>query len=129
MRAYRYQELLLQSYVGAHADLRFCPHPGCTETVCCAGGRGQTAPVPTVRCGAGHAFCFGCGHDADHRPVLCVFVPRWMKSAREDAGTSQWIKANTRMCPRCQNNIEKNGGCKCVPFPLLFVYALCGRVR
>ena len=65
-----------------------------------------------MRCGKRHAFCFGCGHDADHRPVICAFVPRWMKSAREDAGTSQWIKANTRSCPKCHNNIEKNGGCK-----------------
>ena len=34
------------------------------------------------------------------------------ENTREDAGTSQWIKANTRTCPKCENNIEKNGGCK-----------------
>lgn len=112
----RYKELVLQSYVTANANLRFCPHPSCTETVFCTGGRGQSLlyEVPTVRCSQGHPFCFGCGFDEDHRPVICAFVPKWMKSAREDAGTSQWIRANTRMCPKCQNNIEKNGGCKCV---------------
>ncbi|KAH9914447.1 uncharacterized protein B0H18DRAFT_1087780 [Fomitopsis serialis] len=75
---------------------------GCSETVLCAGGRG---------CGAGHAFCFGCGLDSDHRPIVCKLVEVWLKSAREDAGTSQWIKANTRTCPNCKNSIEKAGGC------------------
>ncbi|KAI0933542.1 hypothetical protein AcV5_005664 [Taiwanofungus camphoratus] len=109
----RYRELLLQSYVAAHPHLRFCPHPSCTETVSCPSGMGSTLliEVPTVKCGAGHVFCFGCGLDSDHRPLICRFVSIWLKGAREDAGTTQWIKANTRTCPKCQNNIEKNGGC------------------
>ncbi|TFY60247.1 hypothetical protein EVJ58_g5278 [Rhodofomes roseus] len=51
------------------------------------------------------------------KPVFerCVgffkLVEFWLKSAREDAGTSQWIKANTRTCPNCKNSIEKAGGC------------------
>ena len=97
--------------------MKFCPHPGCTETVSCASGARSSlaTAVPTVMCGAGHQFCFGCGMDSDHRPNVCKFVKMWMKNAREDAGTSQWIKANTRTCPKCENNIEKNGGCKWVP--------------
>ncbi|TFK81924.1 hypothetical protein K466DRAFT_501272 [Polyporus arcularius HHB13444] len=109
----RYKELILQSYVGAHPNLRFCPHPGCSETVSCPPGvrSSVTTEVPTVRCGQDHVFCFGCGFDSDHRPLICKFVKMWLKNAREDAGTSQWIKANTRTCPKCENNIEKNGGC------------------
>ncbi|OCH90674.1 hypothetical protein OBBRIDRAFT_776647 [Obba rivulosa] len=105
----RYRELLLQSYVSAQPRLRFCPHPSCTETVSCSGS--ALTEVPTVQCGEGHAFCFGCGLDADHRPLICKLASKWMSSARDDAGTAQWIKANTRTCPRCQNNIEKSGGC------------------
>ncbi|KAI0373177.1 hypothetical protein BV20DRAFT_962974 [Pilatotrama ljubarskyi] len=109
----RYKELIRQSYVGARPRLRFCPHPGCTETVSCPSATGSTllTEVPTVKCGAGHVFCFGCGMDSDHRPLTCKLVKLWLKNAREDAGTSQWIKANTRTCPKCENNIEKNGGC------------------
>ncbi|KAI0333171.1 hypothetical protein GY45DRAFT_1432668 [Cubamyces sp. BRFM 1775] len=109
----RYKELVRQSYVGAHSHLRFCPHPGCTETVSCPSGVGSSllTEVPTVKCGAGHAFCFGCGMDFDHRPLICKYTKLWLENAREDAGTSQWIRANTRTCPKCQNNIEKNGGC------------------
>ncbi|KAL6308690.1 hypothetical protein BKA93DRAFT_866941 [Sparassis latifolia] len=109
----RYKELVLQSYVSAYPHLRFCPHPSCTETVSCTGGVGSDlfTEVPTVQCGASHWFCFGCGLDSDHRPLICKFVSIWLKNAREDSGTSQWIKANTRTCPKCQNNIEKAGGC------------------
>ncbi|KZT03467.1 uncharacterized protein LAESUDRAFT_744539 [Laetiporus sulphureus 93-53] len=109
----RYRELVLQNYVQAHPHLRFCPYPSCTETVSCPGGRGSAllTEVPTVQCGQGHVFCFGCGLDSDHRPLICKFVLIWNKNAREDAGTAQWIKANTRTCPRCRNSIEKNGGC------------------
>ncbi|CDO71887.1 hypothetical protein BN946_scf184940.g34 [Trametes cinnabarina] len=109
----RYRELVRQHYVGAHTHLRFCPHPGCTETVSCQAGTGSSLlwGVPTVKCGQGHVFCFGCGMDSDHRPVICTFTKLWLKNARDDAGTSQWIRANTRTCPKCENNIEKNGGC------------------
>lgn len=109
----RYKELIRQSYVGAHPQLRFCPHPACTETVSCSSANKSSLAtvVPTVRCASSHAFCFGCGLDSDHRPIICKFVKTWLKNAREDAGTAQWIKANTRTCPKCENNIEKNGGC------------------
>ncbi|KAI9059786.1 hypothetical protein FKP32DRAFT_1633968 [Trametes sanguinea] len=109
----RYKELIRQSYVGAHRHLRFCPYPGCTETVSCSAGTGSSllSEVPTVQCGQGHVFCFGCGMDSDHRPAICKFTKLWLKNARDDAGTSQWIQANTRTCPKCENNIEKNGGC------------------
>ncbi|KDQ59690.1 hypothetical protein JAAARDRAFT_68289 [Jaapia argillacea MUCL 33604] len=110
----RYQKLLLESYVAAHPSLRFCPSPGCTETVSCTSVSKSTllTIVPTVGCAKSHLFCFGCGMDSDHRPIVCQLAAIWLKNAREDAGTSQWIKANTRNCPKCQQNIEKSGGCK-----------------
>jgi ariadne-1 len=103
--------------VAAHPALRFCPHPGCAETLACAGAAGSAllSAVPTVACGAGHALCAGCGMDASHAPLVCSLAARWLQSAREDAGTSQWIKANTRECPKCHGIIEKGGGCKYAP--------------
>jgi hypothetical protein len=116
----RWKTLLLQSYVGAHPGLRFCPHPGCAQTIACAGAAGSalTTAVPTAVCGAGHTLCAGCGMDASHRPLVCALAREWLKSAREDAGTAQWIRANTRECPKCKGVIEKGGGCKCVPRPV-----------
>ncbi|TDL20140.1 hypothetical protein BD410DRAFT_791225 [Rickenella mellea] len=108
----RYQTLILQSYVAANPDYRFCPHPSCTETVYCQGARGSLllTQVPTVKCRADHTFCFGCGLDSSHRPAICKIASMWI-DAKEDSGTSQWIKANTRTCPKCNNSIEKSGGC------------------
>ncbi|KAI0081440.1 hypothetical protein K474DRAFT_1682029 [Panus rudis PR-1116 ss-1] len=109
----RYKELLRRSYVTSNPNYRYCPYPSCSETVYCTGGRGSSLlqEVPIVKCGQGHAFCFGCGLDDDHRPCICKYVAMWLKNARDDAGTSQWMRANTRPCPKCQNNIEKSGGC------------------
>ena len=116
----RYRELLANSFVSARSNLRFCPYPSCTETISSSVGSGSkhafTTFVPTVTCSSQHSFCFGCGSDSDHRPVLCHWVSLWQKNTREDAGTAQWIKANTRECPKCSNSIEKSGGCKLVSF-------------
>ncbi|KAI0345047.1 hypothetical protein BDW22DRAFT_990646 [Trametopsis cervina] len=110
----RHKSLVQQSYVQSTTKLRFCPHPGCSQTIFCSSGRGESMfsnIVPSVRCDEGHVFCFGCGNVDDHRPLLCKFVAIWNKSSRDDAGTSQWLRANTKDCPKCQNKIEKAGGC------------------
>lgn len=115
---HRYRELSLNSFVSARSNLKFCPYPSCTETISSSVGSGSkhifTSFVPTVTCSNQHSFCFGCSLDSDHRPVLCHWVSLWQKNTREDAGTAQWIKANTRECPKCSNSIEKSGGCKLV---------------
>ena len=117
--AYRYRDLLANSFVSARTNLKFCPYPSCTETISSSVGSSSkhmfTTFVPTVTCSNQHSFCFGCNLDTDHRPVLCHWVSLWQKNTREDAGTAQWIKANTRECPKCSNSIEKSGGCKLVP--------------
>ncbi|TFK46349.1 hypothetical protein OE88DRAFT_1667664 [Heliocybe sulcata] len=109
----RYQKLIQESYVAANPALRHCPHPSCTQTIYCQGVSGSTLAsiVPTVCCAEDHLFCFGCGLDSDHKPLVCKLVKLWLKNAREDAGTASWIKANTRTCPKCEQSIEKAGGC------------------
>lgn len=113
---FRYRALYIESYVKVHSYLRFCPFPGCEQVVSCHGATGSTilTRVPTVTCASSHSFCFGCGMDVDHRPIICAIANLWAKSAKEDSGTSQWIQANTKNCPQCKNATEKNGGCKCV---------------
>ncbi|KZT24051.1 hypothetical protein NEOLEDRAFT_1135582 [Neolentinus lepideus HHB14362 ss-1] len=109
----RYQKLVQESYVAANPALRYCPHPSCTQAVHCQGitESSLSSVVPTVSCAENHIFCFGCGLDSDHKPSSCKLVKLWLKNAKEDAGTASWIKANTRTCPKCHQNIEKAGGC------------------
>ncbi len=132
----RYEALLAESYVGAHPSYRFCPSPSCDAILHCPSvPRGSSllfSKIPTVVCcntasragseptsfedgrKMGHTSCFGCGVEGGHEPVICKIAELWLGAAREDAGTTQWIKANTRTCPKCSNNIEKAGGCKYV---------------
>nr|GAT59280.1 predicted protein [Mycena chlorophos] len=58
-----------------------------------------------------HKFCFGCVIDSDHRPVVCGVALLWLKKCRDDSETANWIKSNTKECPKCVSTIEKNGGC------------------
>ncbi|PFH49009.1 hypothetical protein AMATHDRAFT_64008 [Amanita thiersii Skay4041] len=128
----RFQELLARHFVGSKKDLKYCPYPGCTNTVSCPAGASKfslTTVVPTVFCGARgipgqensdsslglggreHKFCFGCAVEDDHRPVVCSVAKMWLRKCRDDSETANWIKSNTKECSNCQSTIEKNGGC------------------
>jgi ariadne-1 len=111
----RFEELIMRHYVAHIAHLKFCPAPGCTDTVSCRAAATKSALetiVPAVACSHGHTFCFGCHIDSDHRPVLCRVAKLWLKKCQDDSETANWIKTNTKECTKCQSTIEKNGGCK-----------------
>ncbi|KAG6860110.1 hypothetical protein C0995_015610 [Termitomyces sp. Mi166 len=133
----RFQELLVRHFVASSPGLKYCPYPSCTNTVSCPNAVGKailTTVVPIVSCGARgigssiqnpvdgqgrgqegegkeHKFCFGCPVESDHRPVVCAVAKMWLKKCRDDSETANWIKSNTKECPKCQSTIEKNGGC------------------
>ncbi|KAF9265860.1 hypothetical protein L218DRAFT_897748 [Marasmius fiardii PR-910] len=130
----RFQELLVRNYVGAMSNLKFCPYPGCTNTVGCSAAASKSSlatMVPIVSCGSRgipgseedrkasnlsvqakeHKFCFGCPVETDHRPVVCAVARMWLKKCEDDSETANWIKSNTKECSQCQSTIEKNGGC------------------
>lgn len=51
----RFQELLVRNFVSSNPKLKFCPYPGCTNTVSCPAAAGKSAlttMVPIVSCGA-----------------------------------------------------------------------------
>lgn len=107
----RYRLLLDRAYVDDHDTLRWCPAPDCEMAVeCHISPRQLEKVVPTVKCGCGHWFCFGCGLAA-HQPVICSIVKLWLKKSEDDSETSNWISANTKECPKCSSTIEKSGGC------------------
>ncbi|KAJ7252146.1 hypothetical protein B0H12DRAFT_1118707 [Mycena haematopus] len=133
----RFEGLLVRHFVSCTPHLKFCPYPACTNTVSCPAAASKTSlttVVPIVSCGARgiastsgsmtqsqelvkqvtgkeHKFCFGCIIDSDHRPVVCGVALLWLKKCRDDSETANWIKSNTKECPKCMSTIEKNGGC------------------
>ncbi|TDZ21650.1 E3 ubiquitin-protein ligase dbl4 [Colletotrichum orbiculare MAFF 240422] len=109
--ALRYHELLNRTYVEDKDSLKWCPAPDCPNAVDCAVKKKDLDKiVPTVACGCGHRFCFGCILN-DHQPAPCELVKMWLKKCADDSETANWISANTKECPKCNSTIEKNGGC------------------
>jgi len=101
----RYNRFMAESLVDdSKGRRRWCPGQGC--------GRAAEEPESgrEVGCACGMVWCFGCGTDA-HLPVSCETVHKWESKNRDSSGDATWIKVNTKLCPKCQNPIEKNGGC------------------
>eukprot|EP00434_Breviolum_minutum_P001818 symbB.v1.2.001610.t1/scaffold89.1/size472826/14 len=102
----RYQRFLTESLVDdSRGTLRWCPGRNCS-----AAARAPKEGVGEVQCPCGTLWCFSCGNDV-HLPVACGTVKRWEEKNRDEGCDVVWIKANTKLCPKCQNPIEKNGGC------------------
>jgi len=46
-----------------------------------------------------------------HSPCDCHLAEKWLELNQAEAENMTWIKANTKKCPKCKVNIEKNQGC------------------
>eukprot|EP01088_Endostelium_zonatum_P004774 TRINITY_DN1610_c0_g2_i1.p1 TRINITY_DN1610_c0_g2~~TRINITY_DN1610_c0_g2_i1.p1 ORF type:complete len:746 (+),score=152.67 TRINITY_DN1610_c0_g2_i1:80-2317(+) len=76
-----------------------------------AQSKGQGA-VP-IDCACGISFCFRC-HDydlGDHSPARCDYIEIWNAKQKSENENLEWLLKNTKKCPKCKTNIEKNGGC------------------
>ncbi|SCW04419.1 LAFE_0H13102g1_1 [Lachancea fermentati] len=65
---------------------------------------------PYVICDNKHKFCFQCGLES-HAPGDCQVADVWVKTAQAESANLNWVLKNTKECPKCGVNIEKNGGC------------------
>ncbi|CCH60087.1 hypothetical protein TBLA_0C02810 [Henningerozyma blattae CBS 6284] len=65
---------------------------------------------PFVTCKNSHKFCFSCGFES-HSPADCDITNAWVKKTRNESDYLNWVLSNTKECPKCNVNIEKNGGC------------------
>jgi ariadne-1 len=101
----RYARFLLDAVVEEGKSFKWCPGAGC--------GRACVKPdnmADPVVCSCGNEWCFDCSNDV-HQPVSCDIVKKWNLKAVNEGNDASWILANTKPCPKCQNPIEKNGGC------------------
>eukprot|EP00928_Gymnodinium_smaydae_P006462 TRINITY_DN12291_c0_g1_i3.p1 TRINITY_DN12291_c0_g1~~TRINITY_DN12291_c0_g1_i3.p1 ORF type:complete len:528 (+),score=111.05 TRINITY_DN12291_c0_g1_i3:36-1586(+) len=104
----RYKRFWCESLVDdSHGRVRWCPGQECGRA---AAEPPSDAAGGEVECPCGLLWCFGCGTDA-HLPVACDTVSKWQSKNRDEGEDATWIRVNTKLCPKCANPIEKNGGC------------------
>ncbi|CAH2059885.1 unnamed protein product [Thlaspi arvense] len=106
----KYHRYFLRSYVEASGKkIKWCPSPGCEYAIDFASGSGGGENCD-VSCLCSYDFCWNCSEDA-HRPVDCDTVSKWILKNSDESENTNWILANTKPCPKCNRQIEKNQGC------------------
>ncbi|EFA86719.1 hypothetical protein PPL_00524 [Heterostelium album PN500] len=64
-----------------------------------------------IKCNCNWNFCFHCGQET-HFPATCKQIEDWKLLKSKDEGLNfSWLNQNTKKCPNCKIDIEKNHGC------------------
>lgn len=83
-----------------------CPAPNCKFILECT----INSEHNDVECLCSHRCCFECKENA-HAPCSCHQLKLWNELRTTEGENTTWIMANTKKCPKCKVNIEKNQGC------------------
>lgn len=115
----KYEKNIVESFIEDNKNMKWCTStPSCGNCI-------QTNLPPAlpldVKCYCSHEFCFKC-QNVPHLPATCDMMRGWIQKSQDDSETANYIVANTKECPKCGKNTEKNGGCNHMTCP-------CGYVR
>lgn len=102
----RYERLMIKSFVNDNPDYNWCVGTDCP--LICRFPSGGSSNVTCPKCWT--TFCFKCLEEP-HRPATCEMVKNWNQKSIDDGENVKWLTANTKQCPKCHTNIEKNQGC------------------
>ena len=113
----KYKYFKCQSFVNITKNSKYCPGTNCHK-LCYKLTKNTLKDVYCDECKT--FFCFICQKSA-HQPIDCELLQQWLDRINigED-DSSTWIKLNTKPCPKCKSNIEKNQGC---------MHMTCGKCR
>ena len=100
-----YRKSLIKNFTSNCSNLKWCPEPKCGRVIQC-----ELKGNRDIDCDCGTRFCFSCGKNA-HQPCSCEMLNFWDMKNNSESENVLWIKANTKPCPKCNKNIEKNQGC------------------
>ncbi len=100
----RYRVLAHQEWLEAQPNARHCPTPDCSYIVLAEGN-----PHSVICPQCSQSFCSGCA--VRHEQTVSCERARRTTLDRENRSNNSWMQANTKRCPNCRTNIEKNGGC------------------
>ena len=73
---------------------------------------GLKFPQKNFTCHCGNTMCLCCRKEG-HEPLPCSLYQQWEASKEQkiDRLNSAWLGANTKKCPGCKVDIQKNEGC------------------
>lgn len=117
----RYTQIITDSFVQFNRLLKWCGAVDCTMAI-----KVQMVKECAVKCSCSNRFCFECNGSA-HILINCAILREFNDMRGHSLDVSQWLAKNSKPCPRCSVNIEKNGGCnylKCSSCSLGFCW-LC----
>jgi hypothetical protein len=117
-RVARYHELLTLLFINANRNFRRCPMLNC-EAIYEVGPNAQTI---TCRGNCQARFCSHCREPhRQNEPCQEASAPNQNNNNAAISGSQiqqeqeqqyrEWLRQNTKPCPQCRLNIQKNGGC------------------
>lgn len=70
------------------------------------------APQQNALCECGWSTCLRCGLRG-HQPLNCELNQEWVYQMESllSSLNNNWLKSNTKKCPNCKTDIQKNQGC------------------
>lgn len=104
----RYTQIITDSFVQFNRLLKWCGAAGCTMAI-----KVQMVKECAVKCTCSNQFCFECNGTA-HILISCAMLREFNEMRGHSLDVAQWLAKNSKPCPRCGVNIEKNGGCNYV---------------
>lgn len=102
----KYRYYLKKSFIDVSKTTKWCPAPNCKYAV-----EYPSMKMAEIICKCDYDWCFKCLKKA-HRPINCELLAKWYEKIQgSEDDTSIWIKLNTKPCPKCKVQIQKNQGC------------------
>ena len=103
---------IYQNFINKNDDIKKCPNENCDLFI-----KSNKHYEREIICLCGTSFCYKC-LNFPHFPCTCDIVQKWCEITKnyyyissDEELNNKWIKANTKKCPNCHQNIEKNKGC------------------
>lgn len=101
----KYQQLITNGFVQSNRLIKWCPGPGCNKAI-----KISEMIQSGVRCTCGFYFCFKCTNEV-HDLIPCQLLQDFANVKATNLEVASWLLLNSKQCPNCHVEIEKNGGC------------------